>query len=211
MDDNLVSVVGAATWGVCAALTSVGQVALQANLDQACAIPAGCSWERRAAAHADPPDFRGGDCAWRGQRRLQVCASAAATCWEPASASLSHPVGEAATQGSARLARGLHGVNGSASNERWREPFSRAPAISTSDMAPHRARYGSSRDFAGCTFPPVPLRRLASPSARTSAATGAPPPATECWTPARSTYELAATPAQRCTPISPSPPTKAGK
>ena len=39
MDDNLVQVVGAATWSVCAALTSVGQVTLQASLDRACAIP----------------------------------------------------------------------------------------------------------------------------------------------------------------------------
>ena len=53
MDDNLVHALGTATWTVCAALTSAGQAALQASLDRACAIRAGFSWERRAAAHAE--------------------------------------------------------------------------------------------------------------------------------------------------------------
>ena len=53
MDDNLVQALGTATWIVCAALTSVGQAGLQASLDRACATPAGYSWERRAAAHAE--------------------------------------------------------------------------------------------------------------------------------------------------------------
>ena len=53
MDDNLVQALGTATWTVCAALTSSGQAGLQASLDRACAIPAGCGWERRAAAHAE--------------------------------------------------------------------------------------------------------------------------------------------------------------
>src|ERR1700722_11758718 len=53
MDDNLVHALGTATWTVCAALTSAGEVTLRASLDRACAIPAGCGWERRAAAHAE--------------------------------------------------------------------------------------------------------------------------------------------------------------
>jgi hypothetical protein len=53
MDDNLVQALGTATWTVCAALTSAGQAALQASLDQACAIRAEYRWERRAAAHAE--------------------------------------------------------------------------------------------------------------------------------------------------------------
>jgi hypothetical protein len=53
MDDNLVQSLGTATWTVCAVLTSAGQAGLQASLDRACAIPAGCGWERRTAAHAE--------------------------------------------------------------------------------------------------------------------------------------------------------------
>lgn len=53
MDDNQVRALGTATWTICAALTSAGQSGLQASLDRACATRAGCSWERRAAAHAD--------------------------------------------------------------------------------------------------------------------------------------------------------------
>ena len=53
MDDNQVQALRTATWTACAALTTAGQAGLQASLDRARAIPAGCNWERRAAAHAE--------------------------------------------------------------------------------------------------------------------------------------------------------------
>lgn len=53
MNDELIQVLAAATQAACTALTSQGRAALQASLDRACGTPAGCSWERRAAAHAE--------------------------------------------------------------------------------------------------------------------------------------------------------------
>jgi DNA-binding GntR family transcriptional regulator len=53
MNEELIQVVAIAARIACAAVTSPGQAALQASLDQACGIPAGFGWERKAAAHAE--------------------------------------------------------------------------------------------------------------------------------------------------------------
>jgi DNA-binding GntR family transcriptional regulator len=53
MNEELMQVLAIATRIACAAITSQGRAALQASLDQACAVPAGLGWERRAAAHAE--------------------------------------------------------------------------------------------------------------------------------------------------------------
>jgi hypothetical protein len=53
MNDELIQALATATRIACTTLTSTGQAALQSSLDRACGPPAGCSWERRAAAHAE--------------------------------------------------------------------------------------------------------------------------------------------------------------
>ena len=53
MNDELIQALATATQIASAALTSPVQTALQASLDRASGTPAGCNWERRAAAHAE--------------------------------------------------------------------------------------------------------------------------------------------------------------
>jgi hypothetical protein len=52
-DEELIQMLEAATRFACTGLAGSGLAALQASLDQACAVPAGFSWERKAAAHAE--------------------------------------------------------------------------------------------------------------------------------------------------------------
>ena len=53
MNEELIQALAMAARIACAAVTSPGRAALQASLDQACGIPAGFGWERKAAAHAE--------------------------------------------------------------------------------------------------------------------------------------------------------------
>ena len=52
-DEEVIRVLALATRIACSAVTSPGRVALQASLDQACSLPPGFGWERKAAAHAE--------------------------------------------------------------------------------------------------------------------------------------------------------------
>ena len=52
-DEDQVQMLATAASIACTGLTGSHLTALQASLDQACAIPAGFSWERKAAAHAE--------------------------------------------------------------------------------------------------------------------------------------------------------------
>jgi hypothetical protein len=52
-DEDQIHLLAAATSIACTGLTGSHLALLQASLDQACAIPAGFSWERKAAAHAE--------------------------------------------------------------------------------------------------------------------------------------------------------------
>lgn len=53
MNEELIQVLATATRVACMAITSTGQSALQASLDQARDTPLEFGWERRAAAHAE--------------------------------------------------------------------------------------------------------------------------------------------------------------
>ena len=53
MNDELIQALAAATRIACSALTGAGQAALRSSLERACGPLAGCSWERRAAGHAE--------------------------------------------------------------------------------------------------------------------------------------------------------------
>lgn len=53
MNDEPIRLLATATESACLAITGPGRAALQASLDQACGVPAGCRWEHRAAAHAE--------------------------------------------------------------------------------------------------------------------------------------------------------------
>ena len=52
-NEEIIQVLTLATGIACRAVTSPGRLALQASLDQACGIPAGFGWERKATAHAE--------------------------------------------------------------------------------------------------------------------------------------------------------------
>jgi DNA-binding GntR family transcriptional regulator len=53
MHEELIQLLATATRITCARMTGPHRAALQASLDQACAVPAGLCWERKAAAHAE--------------------------------------------------------------------------------------------------------------------------------------------------------------
>jgi DNA-binding GntR family transcriptional regulator len=53
MNEELIQVLSLAARIACKSVTSSGRAALQASLDQACGIPPGFGWERKAAAHAE--------------------------------------------------------------------------------------------------------------------------------------------------------------
>jgi hypothetical protein len=53
MNEELIQVLALAARIACRAVTSSGRAALQASVDQACSIPPGFGWERKAAAHAE--------------------------------------------------------------------------------------------------------------------------------------------------------------
>jgi DNA-binding GntR family transcriptional regulator len=52
VNDQLIQALGTAARIACAALAASGHEILQASLDEACGIPVGSGWERRAAEHA---------------------------------------------------------------------------------------------------------------------------------------------------------------
>ncbi|HUN37904.1 MAG TPA: hypothetical protein VMU95_38430 [Trebonia sp.] len=53
MHEQLIPLLTEATRIACSGITSQGQATLRASLDQACAVPAVFSWERKAVAHAE--------------------------------------------------------------------------------------------------------------------------------------------------------------
>jgi DNA-binding GntR family transcriptional regulator len=53
MHEELIGLMTAAARAACTGLTSPRLAVLQASVDQACAIPAALSWDRKAGAHAE--------------------------------------------------------------------------------------------------------------------------------------------------------------
>ena len=53
MHEELIELLATATRIACTRIPGTRQAVLRASLDQACAIPAGLGWERKAAAHAE--------------------------------------------------------------------------------------------------------------------------------------------------------------
>jgi DNA-binding FadR family transcriptional regulator len=53
MNEELMRILSTATSLACREITSPRPAALQASLDQACAVPSDLGWERKAAAHAE--------------------------------------------------------------------------------------------------------------------------------------------------------------
>lgn len=53
MNDDMIELLATATRIACTVITAPGLAALQASVNQAYDIPAGFSWDRKAAAHAE--------------------------------------------------------------------------------------------------------------------------------------------------------------